>query len=122
MTIKQDKHFKSVVAGLLLLIGTLSTVHSAFALDAVGEGRRAWLKFNCYGCHGMRAGGGMGPNLAGEGGEVSEAVLSGEGGGMPSYKGIVTLTDVSNLAAYLRSINTAGEPTFLHWWEVVPSR
>jgi mono/diheme cytochrome c family protein len=32
-------------------------------LDAVGEGRRAYLEFNCSGCHGNQAGGGMGPGI-----------------------------------------------------------
>ena len=86
------------------------------------EGRRAYLKFNCYGCHGMgAAGGGMGPNIVGkERDDVSEKVLQGESGGMPSYRGIVTTVDINNMAAYLQSIGTAGEPKFNDWWEPVP--
>ncbi|HEV7823005.1 MAG TPA: c-type cytochrome, partial [Burkholderiales bacterium] len=29
----------------------------------LAEGRRLFIQFNCYGCHGGRAGGGMGPSL-----------------------------------------------------------
>lgn len=124
------QHQLKIAAILSVVIsGVLATFQSALALDSAGEGRRAWLKYNCYGCHGMRAGGGMGPRLAGEGGEVQEAVLQGEGGGMPSYtKYNITSTDIYNLAAYLRTIQdpsqppTAGEPVFMHWWEVNPTK
>lgn len=30
---------------------------------AMGEGRQLFVRFNCSGCHGGRAGGGMGPSL-----------------------------------------------------------
>ena len=63
----------------------------------------------------------MGPNIVGkESGDVSEKVLQGESGGMPSYLGIVTTVDINNMAAYLQSIDTAGEPKFNDWWEPVP--
>ncbi len=96
---------------------------SAQSLSAEGEGRRVYLKYNCYGCHGMRGEGGMGPRIAGaESGDVSEAVLQGKGEGMPSYARIATTTDVSNLAAYLRSIGTSSEPKFNDWWVAVPTK
>lgn len=92
-------------------------------LDAAGEGRRAFLRLNCYSCHGMHGTGGMGPNLVGEGSDdVSEAVLYGEEGGMPSFKGYLCTNDVTYLQAYLRSLGTSAEPTFTHWWEPVPSQ
>ena len=93
------------------------------SLGAIGEGRRAYLEFNCSGCHGNAAGGGMGPNIMGaEQGDVQEAVLQGDAkeGGMPSFKGCATSTDVKNLAAYLRSIGTQNEPTWLDWWNLNP--
>lgn len=87
------------------------------------NGRRAYLKFNCYGCHGMGAAGGMGPNIVrAEAGDVSEAVMQGEEGGMPSYRRIATANDVTNLAAYLRSIGTAREPKFNDWWVATPTK
>jgi len=92
-------------------------------LDAVGEGRRAYLEFNCAGCHGDSAGGAMGPNIAGaEQGDIQEAVLQGDAkeGGMPSFKGCVTGSDVKNLGAYLRSIGTQNQPTWLDWWNLNP--
>jgi cytochrome c551 len=110
-------------AGLALVMGVLviATAVNAQALSPAGEGRRAWLKFNCYGCHGMRAQGGMGPDVQHESGEVAEAIR-GEGGGMPSFTTLLTPTDITNLRAYLRSIGITSEPTFTHWWEPVPTR
>jgi mono/diheme cytochrome c family protein len=92
-------------------------------LDSIGEGRRAFLEFNCAGCHGNSAGGGMGPNIVGaEQGDVQESVLQGDAkeGGMPSFKGCATTTDVKNIAAYLRAIGTQNEPTWLDWWNLIP--
>jgi mono/diheme cytochrome c family protein len=70
----------------------------------------------------MRAQGGMGPNVQHEGGEVSEAVREGEEGGMPSYRRILTPTDITNLRAYLQSIGTPSEPKFNDWWEPAPTK
>jgi len=92
-------------------------------LDAIGEGRRVFLEFNCSGCHGNSAGGGMGPGVQhAEQGDVQDAVLHGDAkeGGMPSFKGCATNTDVKNLVAYLRSIGTKNEPTWLDWWNLIP--
>ncbi len=92
-------------------------------LDSAGEGRRAYLKFNCYGCHGMFAAGAMGPDIIGkERHDVSEAVMQGAEGGMPAYRAIVTDTDISNLTAYLASIGTPREPLFMDWWKKVPPK
>lgn len=95
---------------------------AAAFLSPAGEGRRAWLKYNCYGCHGMRAAGGMGPDVAHEGGEVSEAVREGEDEGMPAYGTLLNATELSNLRAYLQSIGTTAEPTFNDWWVPVPTK
>lgn len=102
-------------------VGLLLTVTLAAALTPAEEGRRVYLRENCYGCHGGRAGGGMGPNLRREADDVSEAVREGEDGGMPAYPNLSRL-DIQNLRAYFRSIRTAAEPTFTHWWEPIPTR
>lgn len=93
------------------------------ALDAAGEGRRQYLRLNCYGCHGMAAAGGMGPLIIGkERHDVSEVLKRGEDGGMPSYRNWVTETDITNITAYLQSIGTPNEPTFNDWWRRVPPK
>lgn len=90
------------------------------------NGRKVFLKNNCYICHGGRGGGGMCPSLredpdeAAE--EVREVVLEGTSTGMPSFRRFVTDQEIRDLAAYLRSLRTDHEPTFTHWWEAVPSQ
>jgi mono/diheme cytochrome c family protein len=106
-----------LAAGAALLL----TATMAMALTPAQEGRRVYLRENCYGCHGGRAGGGMGPNLRSEADDVREAVHQGEEGGMPAYPRMSSL-DIQNLQAYFRSIRTSAEPTFTHWWEAVPTR
>lgn len=92
-------------------------------LSAAGEGRRLYLKLNCYGCHGDRGAGGMGPKVANkEYGDVSEKVLQGAGEGMISYRAYVTTQDVQNIAAYLASIGKPEEPRFKDWWVAVPPK
>ena len=102
---------------------TAQGVPAAQPLNAAGEGRRLFLKLNCYGCHGMYASGGMGPNIArAERGDVAEAVLRGEDHGMPSYRVYVSPRDIDNLAAYLASIGSADEPKFKDWWLKIPPK
>src|SRR5690349_17525183 len=50
-------------------------------LNRIGEGRRLFLKMNCYGCHGIGATGGMGPNIVGRDVDtVRDAVTFGRAG------------------------------------------
>lgn len=92
-------------------------------LGRVGEGRRLFLKLNCYGCHGMYATGGMGPNIVhADTDTVRAAVLGGRAGGMPSFAAYVNDRDIRRLAAYLQSIGSTVEPKFKDWWEDVPPK
>lgn len=81
------------------------------------QGRRAYLRLNCYSCHGDYAQGGtMGPNVQGEGGDVAEA-LRGDGG-MPSFTSALCPNDASNLSVYLNSVKalqTSKAPQLLDW-------
>jgi mono/diheme cytochrome c family protein len=93
----------------------------ATSSSAVIAGRRDFLKWNCYSCHGINGAGGMGPNIQqAESDDVEEAVLEGEDGGMPSFSKIATKTDAQNIAAYLASIGTSSEPTWVDWWNTNP--
>lgn len=93
------------------------------ALDSAGEGRRLFLKLNCYGCHGAFAGGAIGPNIVGAShGEVAFNVLNGNDAGMPSFKKYVNDTDIDNITNYLASIGTNDEPKFFDWWKKNPRK
>jgi cytochrome c551 len=85
----------------------------------VVEGRKAWLKLNCYGCHGDNGAGGMGPNVQRkEVGDVKEA-MNGDAreGGMRSFVGIAGASDAADIAAYLATIGKANEPKWHDWWK-----
>lgn len=102
--------------------GALASPERA-ALGRIGEGRRLFLKLNCYACHGMYATGGMGPNIVGRDiATVRAAVLFGREGGMPSFAAYVDDRDIRRLAAYLQSIGSTVEPKFKDWWEKFPPK
>jgi len=91
--------------------------------DMAVEGRRAYMRMNCYSCHGASGhGGSMGPSLVGEADETAEAVLQGKDGGMPSFKNNLCPNDIKNLTAYLQLLGTGTEPDFVNWWETNPSQ
>lgn len=88
------------------------------------EGRRIFLRENCYICHGGRAGGGMCPSLREDRpdeDEVRQVVRFGTPNGMPPYPEL-TEQDIRNLAAYFETLRRDEEPTFTHWWEPFPTR
>jgi cytochrome c551 len=127
-----------IAAGLLLAASAGSTVAADASsrvagpqphpphpdvLGPAGEGRRLFLAFNCYSCHGMAATGGMGPDIVGrDRATVASAVLLGRAGGMPSFRQYVSQTDITNIAAYLNSIGTPEEPMFMDWWKLFPPK
>jgi hypothetical protein len=91
-------------------------------LEPAEKGRRAYLRMNCYSCHGNNAhGASMGPSLVGEAAEM-DIVYEGDGHGMPAFRDNLCPNDVSNLSAYIQSLGTSNEPNFTHWWEINPSR
>jgi mono/diheme cytochrome c family protein len=116
---------RTLLSAIALVAGVAATTVPAQALDAVGEGRRAWLKFNCYGCHGGNGAGGMGPNVQhAEAGDVNEAMWGdAREKGMRSFAGTgATATDAANIAKYLATIGTAREPKWLDWWKATPGQ
>jgi len=85
-------------------------------------GRAFFLRENCYGCHGGRAGGGMCPNLRDDRpdfDDVREVVREGTPTGMPSFPELSD-QNIRDIAAYFKSLRTPAEPTFTHWWDVLP--
>jgi cytochrome c551 len=122
-------------AGLLMLVTALmSSAHTGAATENASgsvsdgdpiEGRKIFLRDNCYSCHGDRAQGGICPSLREDPpneSDVENAVEKGRENGMPPFPNL-TERDIANLAAYFESLGTPDEPTFTHWWEPgVPTR
>jgi cytochrome c-L len=88
---------------------------------AIAEGQALYKKMNCYGCHGMQGGGGMGPSLidetwkAGDGSDLNllDQIQNGKGQ-MPPYKTMVNEDEAWKLIAFIRSLYK-GDPTKVKW-------
>jgi len=81
------------------------------------DGRRLFLMYNCVGCHGGRAGGGMGPSLrdsawvyGGADGDLFATIVEGRPGGMPTWGGKIPEEQIWKLIAYIRTLRTPAEP------------
>jgi cytochrome c oxidase cbb3-type subunit 3 len=84
--------------------------------DARGEGRQLFVRFNCSGCHGGRAGGGMGPSLrdvdwlyGSEEAQIFSAIAEGRAHGMPSWRTKLTQDQIWKLVTYIKSLRTPNE-------------
>jgi cytochrome c oxidase cbb3-type subunit 3 len=84
---------------------------------ALAEGRVLFERFNCVGCHGGRAGGGMGPSLrdrdwryGGTPAQIFSSIAEGRDEGMPSWGSTVTEEQTWKLVAYVTSLRTPDEP------------
>jgi cytochrome c oxidase cbb3-type subunit 3 len=85
--------------------------------SVLAEGRRLFVWFNCYGCHGGRAGGGMGPSLRdakwlyGQAPEdVFDSIVEGRQHGMPAWGTKLPAEQIWKITAYIESLGTANEP------------
>jgi mono/diheme cytochrome c family protein len=83
----------------------------------MGEGRQLFVRFNCSGCHGGRAGGGMGPSLrdvdwiyGNDDAQVFSSSAEGRAHGMPSWRTHLTADQTWKLVAYIKSLRTRNEP------------
>ena len=84
--------------------------------DARAEGRQLFIRFNCSGCHGGRAGGGMGPSLrdvdwlyGSEDAQVFSTIAEGRAHGMPSWGSKLTEDQIWKLVTYIKSLRTPDE-------------
>ncbi len=99
------------------------------------DGRRAFMMYNCYQCHGNTGTGtGRGANITpfATGGltydQVYNVIMRGEPyGGMPSFANYVTQADIYNLYIYINSLDSTGSgvppvgtATFVNWWVQTP--
>ena len=84
---------------------------------AMAEGRQLFVRFNCSGCHGGRAGGGMGPSLrdvdwlyGNRDAQLFSSIAEGRAHGMPSWQPRMTPDQIWKLVAYIKALRTSNEP------------
>jgi cytochrome c oxidase cbb3-type subunit 3 len=84
---------------------------------AAADGRKLFVRFNCSGCHGGRAGGGMGPSLrdpdwiyGSSDASVHDSIAEGRAHGMPAWGTKLPDDYVWKLTAYIKSLGTPDEP------------
>src|SRR5690348_16689052 len=85
--------------------------------SALADGRELFVRMNCSGCHGGRAGGGMGPSLRDEDwlygntdAQIFSTIAEGRAHGMPSWHKQLTPDQTWKLVAYIKSLRTRNEP------------
>jgi len=85
---------------------------------ALSEGRQLFENYNCAGCHGDHAGGGMGPSLRDQDwiygsadAQVFNSIAEGRGKGMPAWGAKVPEDQIWKLVAYIKSLRTPNEPS-----------
>jgi cytochrome c oxidase cbb3-type subunit 3 len=90
-------------------------------LAAFTEGRQLFVRFNCSGCHGGRAGGGMGPSLrdvvwryGNTDAQIFSTINEGRDQGMPAWGTKITEDQIWKLVAYVQSLRTPHEPNPPH--------
>ena len=84
---------------------------------ALADGRELFVRMNCSGCHGGRAGGGMGPSLRDEDwlygntdAQIFSTIAEGRAHGMPAWATKLTTDQGWKLVAYVKSLRTPEEP------------
>ena len=84
---------------------------------ALQDGRRLFNWYNCSGCHGGHAGGGMGPSLRDEvwiygnrDDQIFDSIAQGRSEGMPAWGSKIPKEQIWELVAYIKSMRTSQEP------------
>jgi cytochrome c oxidase cbb3-type subunit III len=85
---------------------------------ALAEGRRLFDWYNCSGCHGGHAGGGMGPSLRDESlfqygsdpAHIFATISEGRAKGMPAWGTKIPENQIWEMVAYIKSLRTPQEP------------
>lgn len=96
-----------------------TVVQNPYAGDpsALEQGRQLFVQMNCSGCHGGRAGGGMGPSLRDQAwiygdtpADIFDSISEGRGKGMPAWGTKLPADVIWKLVTYIQSLRTANEP------------
>lgn len=84
---------------------------------AMAAGRQLFVRMNCYGRHGGRAGGGMGPSLrdvdwlyGGTDAQIFDSIAEGRAHGMPAWGPTLPEDQIWKIVAYVKSLRTPDEP------------
>ena len=84
---------------------------------ALQDGRRLFDWYNCSGCHGGHAGGGMGPSLrdpvwiyGNRDDQIFDSIAQGRAQGMPAWGTKIPEAQMWELVAYIKSMGTPQEP------------
>jgi cytochrome c oxidase cbb3-type subunit III len=84
---------------------------------AAAEGRQLFVQYNCSGCHGGRAGGGMGPSLrtgqftyGGSDTDLFATIFEGRPAGMPTWGAKLSSDQIWKVITYIRTLDTPQEP------------
>lgn len=84
---------------------------------ALQDGRRLFNWYNCSGCHGGHAGGGMGPSLrdpvwlyGNRDDQIFDSIAQGRSKGMPAWGTKIPESQIWELVAYIKSMGTPQEP------------
>lgn len=97
----------------------IGDVHNPYAgnAGAAAEGRQLFVQYNCSGCHGGRAGGGMGPSLrdsawiyGNSDAQIYDSIFEGRPNGMPTWGAKISADQIWKVIAYLRTLGTPHEP------------
>jgi cytochrome c oxidase cbb3-type subunit 3 len=97
----------------------LPVASNPYAGDArvLADGRRLFVWYNCSGCHGDHAGGGMGPSLrdstwlyGGEDAAIFASIAEGRRNGMPAWGVKVPRDQIWKIVTYIKSLRTPNEP------------
>lgn len=83
----------------------------------LAEGRRLFNWYNCSGCHGDHAGGGMGPSLrdsswyyGGDEASIFASITEGRQHGMPAWGSKLPRDQIWKIVTYIKSLRTPDEP------------
>ena len=83
----------------------------------LSQGRQLFTQYNCAGCHGTHAGGGMGPSLrdtlwlyGNTDGSIFASIAEGRQHGMPSWGSKLPREQIWMLVSYIKSLRTPYEP------------
>jgi cytochrome c oxidase cbb3-type subunit III len=86
-------------------------------VSAMANGRELFVRMNCSGCHGGRAGGGMGPSLrdadwlyGSTDAQIFDSIAEGRAHGMPAWGTRLPEDQIWKMVAYVKSLRTPDEP------------